>query len=89
MADEDHLVGGPDYNPRRTALRGRVKRAPVNVGDAMTVVSINYSEESSYEVPGTNWNPVGESIPIEGTTCLIVFDDDGDAWIPTWAVHAP
>ncbi len=50
----------------------------------MTVTLDNYSGDYSFEVLGDHWMPRGVTLPAAGDTCLVVFDDDGDAWVTGW-----
>jgi hypothetical protein len=81
----DELVGGGphnDYVPTNVC-RGKIKRAPSDAADSMTVVLINFSEDYDYEVPGSNWMPRA-SLPTVGQSCVVLIDDDGDAWVPCY-----
>lgn len=69
---------------RPVAARGRVSKAPVGIDQPLEVTLINLSGSIPYEVPGTNWNARGSTIPAKGDVCIVVFDDDGDAWMPVW-----
>lgn len=44
----------------------------------------NFVSTLEFEVPGTNWAPIEARMPIYGSTCLIEFDDEGDAWVVSW-----
>lgn len=35
-------------------------------------------------IPAENWTPRGLSLPAVGDTCLVVYDDQGDAFVPVW-----
>ncbi len=80
----DSLVGGPTRAHRPSAARAKVTRAPSARGEPLTVVLINYSPDYSYEVPGTNWMPRPDVLPAVDDRGLLVFDDDGDAWLTCW-----
>lgn len=82
MAHIDDLI--PRNRSRRpVAARGRIAKAPAAAGDGMTVVLVNYSSMWEFEVPASNWTLVGD-LPVTGGRCLVVFDDDGDAWVPNY-----
>lgn len=70
---------------RPSVARGRVVKAPASASDSMSVVLINYSNALEYEVVAGNWEPRGASLPKIGDACPVLFDDDGDAWVPVWA----
>jgi hypothetical protein len=94
----DDLVGGPDRsNPTGTAgrppaARGKVSRAPASAQDSMGVTLVNFTATYDYEVPASNWRPrvaVSDgalvlNLPARDDRALVVFDDDGDAWVPEW-----
>lgn len=84
MADLSSMVGGATSIERPLTLRGRVVGAPLYHDDVMKVVAINYTSEFSFDLPGTNWVNRGSALPQADDVCLIVFDDDGDAWVPIW-----
>jgi hypothetical protein len=86
MTDLSALVGGMDRYGRPPVARARVKRAPQNQGDALTVWLVNYSPDFAYEIPGSNWMPIGPAMPQAGDGCVVCFDDDGDAWVVSWDV---
>lgn len=81
--------GRPDRTSRPTAVRGRIGKAPADTDSGLTATSINYSSIHEYEVPAGQWTPrfAGGSdvLPSSGDLCLIVFDDDGDAWVAVWS----
>jgi hypothetical protein len=79
------LTGGPSYSSRSVVLRARVTRAPATPADALSVVALNYSSGHDYEVPAGQWWPYGTDVPVVGSTCVLLLDDDGDAWVPIWS----
>lgn len=80
----DSLEAGPRRPGRPVAARGRVSKAPSAVDQPLEVILINFSSSYSYEVPGGNWTARGSTLPAKGNGCVVVFDDDGDAWVPVW-----
>jgi hypothetical protein len=73
-----------DRPPGPVAKRGRVRKAPDDADAPLTVTLVNYSQKFSYEVPAGQW--MGrEDLPIAGDSCLVIFDDNGDAWVPAWS----
>jgi hypothetical protein len=80
----DDLTGGPQRRTRPSTCRGRVVVAPADNDDAMHVVLVNYSAAYSYEIPAAQWTSVSGDLPGVGDVCLVVFDDEGDAWVPAW-----
>lgn len=84
MTGLDMLVGGPDRNTRQVTARGRVVKGPDALDSPLTVVVQNFSGSYEYEIPSLNWSPRGATLPEIGDECLVVFDDEGDAWVPTW-----
>lgn len=81
----DTLVGGPDQTIARPAIaRARVVRVPASLADSLTVALINFSPNYEYEVPAGNWVLRGTALPVVGDSCVVVFDDNGDAWVAGW-----
>lgn len=71
------LTGGPTRTARAPAVRGKVLRTPVDVSSPLVVAVVNYSQTYEYEVASGRYSGVFE----QGDDCLLVFDDDGDAWV--------
>jgi hypothetical protein len=69
------------------AKRGKIRKAPSDADSPLTVTLVNYSQKYSYEVPAGQWMARGLALPIAGDTCLVVFDDNGDAWVPAWSAN--
>lgn len=85
MSPLEDMAGPPDRRPRPTVARGRVVGAPTIASDPMTVTLVNYSPAWKYEVPASNWMPAaGDNLPSVGDVCVVLFDDDGDAWVPAY-----
>jgi hypothetical protein len=81
VTDLSELIGGSAHPaPRPTVARGRVAKAPATTADPLTVTLENYSGLYEYEVPATNWLS-GATPPSTGDVVLVMFDDDGDAWV--------
>jgi hypothetical protein len=71
--------------PGPVAKRGKVRKAPDDADSPLTVTLVNFSQKYSYEVPAGQWMPRGDDLPIDGDTCLVVFDDNGDTWVSAWS----
>lgn len=84
MTDLSTLVGGPTRSTRPMTARGVVTRAPTSATDAMVVALLNYSPDYTFEIPAASWTPKVLTLPSVDDRCLVVFDDDGDAWVPAW-----
>lgn len=84
MTDLSHLTGGPAHASRQVVLRARITKAPASETDSLHAIAINYTDVYDYEVPAGNWTPRGDALPAVGAECVLVVDDDGDAWVPTW-----
>jgi hypothetical protein len=85
MSPLEDMVGPPARKPRPPVARGRVVDAPATAGDPMTVVLVNYSPAWKFDVPASNWMPAaGDNLPAAGDVCVVLFDDDGDAWVPAY-----
>lgn len=78
------LVGGPARSTRPIAARGIVTRAPTGPTDSIVVALLNYSYDGTFEIPAASWTPKVLTLPSVDDRCLVVFDDDGDAWVPAW-----
>jgi hypothetical protein len=46
-------------------------------------VLINYSNAYEFDVPAGQWNPK-TPLPTVGDECVVLLDDDGDAWMPVY-----
>lgn len=62
------------------AYRGRVAKVGATVDDPISVVLPNFSNHAPFEVPANQWN--GSAVPAVGAKCLVILDDEGDAWVP-------
>lgn len=80
----DELVGGPRRTTRTLIARARVTRAPATASDKIRVAVVNYSNTSDYEVPAVQWAKVPGDLPRVGDSCVVMFDDEGDVWVPVW-----
>jgi hypothetical protein len=79
------LGGGPRPSVRQTTVRGRViEPVPADETESLWVVLPNYSETLAYEVVAGRW-PGSTGVPVAGADCLVVFDDENDAWAPFWS----
>ena len=47
-------------------------------------VSIPSADNERHVHGPCRWMPRGDLFPSAGDPCLVVFDDDGEAWIPAW-----
>jgi hypothetical protein len=71
--------------PAAVARRGKVRKAPADADSPLTVTLVNFSQKYSYTVPAGQWIPRGTDLPIVGDLCLVIFDDNDDAWVPVWS----
>lgn len=61
---------------------GTVERAPAGAGERVLVAVEAFASDQPYEAA---WMPRAlEGPPTEGDSCLVVFDDLGDAWVTAW-----
>ena len=81
MAPSEAPAGGGSFGETGN-VRGRVVTAPANNADAMVVASLDTGE--TWDVPAGQWDRKASSLPSEHALCLIVVDNRGDAWVPTW-----
>jgi microcystin-dependent protein len=70
----DELTGGPDHVDRPLTNRGVVMPTPP--GEDVRVRILEVGVTHYYEIPTAQWT----GAPAEGQECLVVFDDQGDAW---------
>jgi hypothetical protein len=61
---------------RAVAVRGYVAPSP---GAMLRVILPTFSTQRYFEVPEPQWTSAGGA-PQTGDECLVVFDDEGDAW---------
>jgi hypothetical protein len=51
----------------------------------MAVVLPDYGPAYPFDVAAGHWMPRGALLPTANAQCLVVFDDEGDAWVPAWS----
>ena len=74
-----------ESHQRSVTARGIVAKAPTSPTSSMWVIVPGLTPRYGAEVPARNWRPDTDgSLPAKDTTCLVVFDDQGDAWVPLW-----
>ena len=73
----------PSQNSDQYTMRGQIARAPASADDALFVVIPGLSLAFPYEVPSGQWE-TAQNLPVVGAACLVVLDDNGDAWVPLW-----
>ena len=78
----------PSQSSDQRSVRATVARAPASPGDSLFVVVPGFSLALPYEVITGRWEQAA-NLPAAGADCLIVFDDDGDAWCPLWEGMVP
>jgi hypothetical protein len=59
--------------------------APSSESETLQVVLGDITRQYGIEVPAGNWSPRGSALPLAGAECLVVFDNQGDAFVPVWA----
>lgn len=79
--DMDIFGGAPPSGQREAIAKGIVVEAPASNDDALSVVVAGFTSDFDYLVPPGNWARAA-ILPAAGAACLIVFDDNGDAWVP-------
>ena len=86
MPDLTSLVGGTPTRATPSAptltARGVVSKAPNNVHSSLFVVIPTFSPDYEFEVE--IWAPQGVTLPQKGAACLVIFDEQGDAYVPVW-----
>ena len=73
----------PQQASERTTALGRIARAPASNSDSLIVVTPGLSLAFPFEVIAGRWE-TGVTLPAVGAECLVVLDDNGDAWVPLW-----
>jgi hypothetical protein len=68
----------------QTALRGVIRKAPASDTDTIEVIAQGYTAQVSYQVPPGHWTPRGAALPELNASCLIVFDEAGDAYLASY-----
>lgn len=92
--------GRPAHEAQTRSLTGRgvVARAPGSASEVLHVTFPVMGRRYHVQVPPGNWDskPVpatdgddgdvflAPQLPGAGAVCLVVFDSDGDAWVPIW-----
>jgi hypothetical protein len=72
------LTGEPTRpQVRPSTARGKVAVTPA--GEHLRVLLPAFSTQQYFEVPETQWASAA-GVPQPGDDCLVVFDDEGDAW---------
>jgi len=79
--------GGGDPPPSQSYL-GRVARTPTSDQDNLIVVIPDFSQMFPKTVPPGQWIH-GSSLPPINAQCLVVLDENDDAWVPLWSGYAP
>lgn len=69
---------------REPVVLGVVAVAPASESSSLFVVLPGYSTQASYEVPAGNWSPRGLALPAVGNPCVLIFDENGEGWVPIW-----
>lgn len=71
--------------PARPVLaRARVTKPPSSSVDSLEVVVPNFSQDHPYTINAEQWYQ-GQTLPVVGDECVVMFDDDGDIWVSSWA----
>jgi hypothetical protein len=81
--DKDSVTPEAQFEEPVAAV-AKVLTAPADASSPMTVTLVNFSANYEFEVPASNWPSRDTDLPVEGQKCLVVFDDDGDAWVVVW-----
>lgn len=79
--------GGPS-TAAATSARGVVARTPGSDAESLIVTVSEFSIALAYEVPTGQWGHAS-NLPAAGASCLVVFDELGDVWVPLWAGMEP
>lgn len=78
----------PQQSSDQRTVRGSIARAPASDDESLFIVVPGFSLALPYEVIAPRWEHAS-NLPAVGANCLIVFDDDGDAWCPLWEGMIP
>lgn len=77
----DIMVGGPRRVGFPKQCRGYVVLGPTSVSDGLKVILKNYSATGDYDVSPGNWLAQETRLPEPGDECLVIFDEENDAWV--------
>ena len=66
----------------RNAVAAIVKKAPAALGAPLTVVVQSFDEYRPFEIE--HWMARGLTVPAVGDLALVVFDEEGEAWMASW-----
>jgi hypothetical protein len=64
-------------------VHGTIARTPASDSESLFVVIPAFSLALPYEVVADHWDHAA-NLPDAGTSCLVTFDERGDAWVPLW-----
>ena len=82
------VAGGPSTPTPGQAFRGKVARAPASDTDNLIVVLPDFSLAFPRTVPAGQWEHAA-NLPALGAGCLVVLDENDDAWVPLWEGMQP
>jgi hypothetical protein len=72
----------PDLPVQEGGHAGRVHTAPASTTARLLVTLTALPDGAPLEAL---WQPrAHQDLPSEDDRCLVVFDDDGEAWVPVW-----
>ncbi len=80
------VQGGPSpqqSSDQRTA-RATIARAPASSSDSLFIVVPGFSLAFPYEVIAGRWEAASGQLPTADASWIVVFDDNGDAWVRLW-----
>ena len=77
------VAGGPGDPQAGQAYKGRIARTPVNDADSLIVVLPDFSMAFPRTVPAAQWEHAA-NLPALNADCLVVLDENNDAWVPLW-----
>lgn len=84
MPNDDLLRSGSPHLEHPPVARGKIVAPPADDSSPLQVTLIGYSSDLPYEIPATQWMSIPGDLPAKDDTCLVVFDNHGDAWVPVW-----
>ena len=77
------VAGGPGDTTPGQCYRGRIARTPASDADSLIVVLPDFSMAFPRTVPSAQWEHAS-NLPVLNASCLVVLDENDDAWVPLW-----
>lgn len=76
------VIAEHEAPPPATPQHGIVVTVPATAADPFTVRLPNFDADFVFEI--VYWMPRGVALPAVGDRVLVVFDEEGEPWVPAW-----